>query len=193
MSYFDAPIATFQTGERTVWATLEPRSPITIDLVAELIREDVSLSKRTDEVREAEDMKEAKARLLPYVTPMGVFTRRNSRSIISSSGLAVIDFDKAKPDFNLEAAKRRIFDAFPSLVRLAFTSPSGQGLKFFVNLGGDVTAMEPRLWENMFHGINAFLAQEFPDQFILDEAGKDFCRACFLCHDPNVLYRAIDL
>ena len=189
MSYFSAPISPYRVGDHYVPASLGPSQTVHIENVAEMIRGDGNLRKLTGQVRKAPDVRGAKSRMLPYVTPMGVFSKRNSQSIISSSGLAVIDFDKAEPDFDLCAAKRHIFDAYPQLVRLAFTSPSGKGLKFFVELGGDVTCMEARLWENMFHGINAYLARDFPNQFMLDEAGKDVCRACFLCHDPDVLYR----
>ena len=189
MSYFHAPITPFSDGRGFHPASVLPTAALDVAAVARMIRGDSDLAERTLRVRAADSCRVAKGELLPYVTPMGVFSKRNSQSIISSSGLAVIDFDKAEPNFDLCAAKRHIFDAYPQLVRLAFTSPSGKGLKFFVELGGDVTGMEARLWENMFHGINAYLAQDFPNQFILDEAGKDVCRACFLCHDPVVLYR----
>ena len=101
----------------------------------------------------------------------------------------MLDFDKAGQDLDLEAAKRRIFDTFPQWVRLAFTSPGGRGLKLFIDLGGDITTMDPAKWGEMFHHLNMYIAQEYEGRFVLDEAGKDFCRACFLCHDPDVLYR----
>ena len=37
MSFFDAPIATFKTRERTVWGTLEPKFRMPVDKVAEMI------------------------------------------------------------------------------------------------------------------------------------------------------------
>lgn len=52
----------------------------------------------TSQVRNATDIRAAKAALLPYITPCGVFSRRNCRSLLKPSGLVVVDIRKEKRD-----------------------------------------------------------------------------------------------
>ena len=192
MSVFRAPIAPYWDAgaQRFHAATTEPQGTVPLSDVALYIQEDRGLKRLTETVRSMRDLRTAKSRLLPYVTPMAVLSRRNAASVVSTSGLVVIDFDKADAGFDLEGAKLKVFETLRQ-VRLAFVSPSGRGLKFFVDLGRDTSAMDSWLLGEEFHCLNLFISSLLEGGSITaDEVGRDLCRACFLCHDPNALYRS---
>ena len=50
-----------------------------------------NLKALTEQVRSAGDLRMAKASLLPYVTPCGIFIRRSSKFFASPSGLVVVE------------------------------------------------------------------------------------------------------
>ena len=193
MTYWEAPISPYKTEDgKFVPATTSPLRDVDIRQVAEMIRCDEELKRLTEQVRAAGDMRKAKTRLLHYVTPMGTFSRRRADFIVTCSGLVPYDIDKVADGLDLESVKRHIFDELGEYARLAFISPSGKGIKLLVDTRCNITEWESGLFADCFHAVNMYLQGEFgPGVVTLDESGKDFSRACFLCHDPNVLYREL--
>lgn len=73
-----------------------------------------------------------KQQTLPYVTPCGVFSYRKSDSLTGPSGLIVVDIDHLDSRGEAEKLKRQLFDDRLLHPVLAFTSPSGYGVKAFI-------------------------------------------------------------
>ena len=81
MSYFMPPIAPVRNeqGRMVTPPTLLPFCEVSVEQVFQMITCNENLKLLTAQVRNAPDMRTAKAALLPYVTPCGTFTRRNSK------------------------------------------------------------------------------------------------------------------
>ena len=91
MSYFMPPIAPIKNeqGRIVTPATLVPSCEVSVEQVFQMITCNENLKILTEQVRNSGDIRTAKASLLPYVTPCGTFSRRNSkmfRSFFTSGG-----------------------------------------------------------------------------------------------------------
>lgn len=139
----------------------------------------LTLAGRTKALR-AEQDPERQAALkaaLPYVTWSGAFSRRMKKDpTLKHSGLLCIDFDDLD---DLAGARRRINADSYTLV--AFTSPRGNGLKVVIQIPAD-----PDTHEKSFAAAAAYYDKAYGLK--ADESGKDVSRACFLCHDPDLIY-----
>jgi hypothetical protein len=118
---------------------------------------------------------------LPAFTPSATFIeKRLLPNMEQYSGFVHLDFDKLTPE-QLEAAFQ-IIAAIPYTF-LCFISPSGNGLKVFieVNTGAehhDVAYLQVMQYYENATGLKA------------DEKCKDITRLCFVSHDPQ-LYKNI--
>ena len=85
MSYFMPPIAPIKDkqGRLMTPPTLIPFCEVSIEQVFQMITCNENLKALTEQVRNSEDIRTAKASLLPYVTPCGTFTRRSSKDFVS--------------------------------------------------------------------------------------------------------------
>ena len=112
MSYFMPPIAPVRNeeGRMVTPATLLPFCEISVEQVFQMITCNEDLRLLTGQVRNAPDMRTAKATLLPYVTPCGTFTRRNSQCFLSPSRLIVIDVDHLDSYEEAAGMRRTLFD-----------------------------------------------------------------------------------
>lgn len=202
MSLFQNPIAPQRDAQgRTLKAaTLTPVMEVSPAEVHQLITCNEPLRLATSQVRNADDLRAAKAALLPYVTPCGVFARRNCRSLLKPSGLVVVDIDHLDSLQEAERMRRTLFDDLFLCPVLCFISPGGRGVKAFVpyrpkhtpDAAQDATqdAAESMYWAmnyvEMTYGGDA---QDMLAGKGVDTSGKDIVRACFLCHDPGALLR----
>ena len=134
MSLFQNPIAPQRDPQGRILkaATLTPAMEVTPADVYQLITCNEPLHLATLQVRNAADIRAAKASLLPYVTPCGVFTRRNCRSLLKTSGLVVVDIDHLDSLQEAEQMRRTLFDDPFLCPVLCFVSPGGRGVKAFV-------------------------------------------------------------
>lgn len=202
MSYFMPPIAPIKNeqGRTIVPATLIPFCEVSASQIYQMITRDENLRILTGQVRDAADIKTAKASLLPYVTPCGIFTRRNSQCFVSPSGLAIIDIDHMDSYQEAVELRHALFnDPFLRPV-LTFISPSGRGVKAFVpyratnrdDAVGCIT--ENMIWAMQYveltYGPENELSAHTPAKGV-DISGKDIVRACFLSHDPEALFRTL--
>ena len=137
MSYFMPPIAPVRNeeGRMVTPATLLPFCEISVEQVFQMITCNEDLRLLTGQVRNAPDMRTAKATLLPYVTPCGTFTRRNSQCFLSPSRLIVIDVDHLDSYEEAAGMRRTLFDDPFLRPVLTYISPSGRGVKAFVPTG----------------------------------------------------------
>lgn len=134
---------------------------------------------RTELLRAIASQDEArrfKAQHFDYCTFSGLFKSRSSSQLIRHSGLICLDFDHVD---DIPALKRQLLEHEFFETILMFTSPSGNGVKWIVevNLQG---------WEHshFFKSMaNCLKATGIPP---VDSSGSDVARACFLPYDPDV-------
>ena len=139
----------------------------------------------TEKLRSFTDAKERsrfKAENFDYVTPGGLFRSRKESDLIQASGYMVIDFDHIDDPSGLVLllANEENFETV-----LAFRSPSGDGVKWFVNLPVGQTKPDgtPFTYGEFFTILSNYVRHAYG--YEADPSGKDICRACFLPFDPD--------
>jgi hypothetical protein len=154
-----------------------------------LIGKDIISDKYKTEVEEirnliAQDNKaeaDNKKKQLLAFTPSAVFTEKRQMPFLEMySGFVHLDFDKLTPE-QLQTAFAIISKI--SYTSLCFISPSGNGLKVFVEVS---TELE-------HHDIAYLQVQKYYEDATglkADPSCKDVTRLCFMSHDPNA-YRTI--
>lgn len=121
----------------------------------------------------------------PYITPAGKFSYCNDQSILSFSEVLCMDLDKIE---DVEGLKQKLIADRLFTTLMAFRSPSGNGLKWFLQI--DLTKCGYRQW---FEAVRNYLMSPAyglsPKQ--ADPCTRNESRACFLCHDPEVYVNPI--
>ena len=199
MSLFDGPITNKQ-----------PAGVVTTFWVYQYVKSNMA-KPETRELRamcDKEQQRSYKGSRLKYVTPSGTFGYCNDASLICHSRLLCVDLDdicsinKVNPVFYdflpecynmatketdaVEALKQRLIDDKRFNTVLAFRSPRGNGLKWWLEI--DPARCDHRVW---FQGLRNFLMS--PEYGLTDDQVDKHCgnlsRACYLCHDPLVYLR----
>lgn len=119
--------------------------------------------------------REFKTANFDYCTFSGVFSKRNDKNLIEHSGLLCLDFDHLK---NLDALRAQLLEDEYFETQLLFRSPSGDGLKWIINIDLSQTNHS-----DYFRAVANYLKQTYSVE--VDQSGKDVSRACFLPHDPD--------
>ncbi len=134
MSYFMPPIAPIKDehGQLVTPPTLIPCCEVSVEQVFQMITCNENLKVLTEQVRNSEDIRTAKASLLPYVTPCGTFSRRSSKCFIDPSLLTVVDIDYLTSYQEAVEMRKTLFNDPLLHPVLTFISPSGRGVKAFV-------------------------------------------------------------
>lgn len=213
MSLFLPPISPVKdstTGRIIQPPTLTPYKEITLQEVYKLITSSKRLKTLTETVRRATENGDEKVyrmlkqQTLPYVTPCGVFSYRKSDSLTGPSGLIVVDIDHLDSRQEAEKLKRQLFDDLLLRPVLAFTSPSGHGVKAFIPYDlARIPDTKQNTSENIHWAMNYVQAiydfhSSHPDREDkktnhsgkgVDRTGKDLVRACFLSYDEEALIR----
>ena len=213
MSLFLPPISPVKdstTGRIIQPPTLTPYKEITLQEVYKLITSSKRLKTLTETVRRAAENGDEKVyrmlkqQTLPYVTPCGVFSYRKSDSLTGPSGLIVVDIDHLDSRQEAEKLKRQLFDDLLLRPVLAFTSPSGHGVKAFIPYDlARIPDTKQNTSENIHWAMNYVQAiydfhSSHPDREDkktnhsgkgVDRSGKDLVRACFLSYDEETLIR----
>ncbi len=108
--------------------------------------------------------------------------RRRKQDLLTGTGIAILDYDNLKK-YNVDPHdfKHQLFNYYTFIIA-AFISPSGDGVKFLVNIpivdsAEDYTSYYNALFEDL---------SRHPG---LDPSGKDITRLCFTSYDDEVLYR----
>lgn len=204
MSLFMPPISPVrdENGRTVKYPTLTPYQEIALKEVWKLVTSNLRLQELTDSVRAAAESGDEKAyrrlkqETLPYVTPCGIFSYRQSDRLTAPSGLTVVDIDHLDSLEEAEALRRRLFDDPFLHCALVFVSPSGRGVKAFVPYDLDRKAdVKQNAAENIYWLMNyvqfTYGNPEKADTGNkgVDHSGKDLVRACFLSHDEGALLR----
>ena len=188
MSLFAAPISPVKdslTGRVSRPATVYPSREVTLQEVARLITGDPTLERLTRQLRlpletgDKERFSELKRQTLPYVTPCGTFSYRKSDRLLAPSGLVVVDVDGLDSTAEAEALRRQLFDDAYLCPALCFISPRNETPAYISeHILGVMNYVEYVYGDGETRGSQK-----------VDPSGKDIVRSCFLCHDPNALFR----
>ena len=120
--------------------------------------------------------KKLKTFSLPYVCFSGTFSKRDDKSIIEHSGLAVLDFDHM-PDKIIEECKNYLKGC--NFVYAVWVSPSGNGLKVLVRIPDSIEEHK-----DYYIGIVKYFSKDYEDY--IDETSINLSRACFESYDPDI-------
>ena len=181
-----APVRNEQ-GRMVTPPTLLPFCEVSVEQVFQMITCNENLKLLTAQVRNAPDMRTAKAALLPYLTPCGTFTRRNSKCFVSPSGLVVIDVDNLDSYDEAVSMRRLLFDDPFLCPVLTYVSPSGRGVKAFVPSGTLYPEDEAQNITESMNKAMQYVEMAYgpePDNSGrnaskgVDCSGKDLVRAC---------------
>lgn len=222
MSLFAAPISPVKdspSGRIIRPATLKPCRVVTLQEVYQLITLDAQIATDTLAVRAAlenndgkddgsdsnnsgnKTVNDAKAEYrrlkqerLPYVTPCGTFSYRNSQSLVCPSGLIVLDVDGLDSTKEAEELRTALFHDPMLNPALAFISPSGRGVKAFVPYQFPATDDVKKFVSGHIYWAMNYMQCTYGDgnpksDKGVDISGKDIVRACFLSHDADALIR----
>ncbi len=191
-SYFNPPIAPQKDagGKILRAATLTPYTEVDVVQLHQYITTNEELQALTEAVRAAPDMREAKARLLPYVLPCGIFSYRNRDSLMKPSGLLPIDVDHLSSMEEAAELRQLLFDDPMLRPSLCYISPSGLGVKAFVpyTLPPEGNADVNAYVSEQLNWAMCYVGTLYGNDRV-DRSGKDLARACFLCHDSGALLR----
>ena len=136
---------------------------------------------QTDVLRSLTNPKEKsqyKSQYFDYVTFSGRFRKRSNEGLIEHSGFICFDFDHVGDKLAVDDLKHQIIADGSLDVRLAFRSPSGDGLK--VILAVEIAKYPHWDW---FMCLSRYFETNYG--VAPDPSGKDVARACFLPHDPE--------
>ena len=106
----------------------------------------------------------------------------------------VVDVDGLDSTAEAEALRRQLFDDAYLCPALCFISPSERGVKAFVPLPEHPGNETPAYISEHILGVMNYVEYVYGDGETrgsrkVDPSGKDIVRSCFLCHDPNALFR----
>lgn len=207
MSLFAAPITPVKdslTGRVLQPATVYPTRNVCLREVCQIIRTDPTLEQLTRQARlpldsgDKQRFSDLKRQTLPYVTPCGTFSYRKGEHFLAPSGLVVVDVDGLDSIAEAEALRGKLFDDGYLLPALCFVSPSGRGVKAFVPYRRDPDKEIKADIAGNILGVMGYMEYVYgsgrpKDPKGVDRSGKDIVRSCFLCHDPDALFRTYDV
>ena len=156
-----------------------PAKTITLAECYWLIKYPHPFDKNTENLRSLatlEERKRFKAQSLAYVCFSGIFSRRSESSLLTHSGLIVIDLDHIPNPAEIRKLLSLDYDLNPAMI---YISPSIDGLKVIVPID-----IQNGTHADFFDAISYYLLSTHGLK--ADPSGRDISRACFLCHDPNI-------
>jgi len=137
----------------------------------------------TEKLRSIEDEKERKAfkkNNFDTLCVSGLFSKKADNCLLQHSGLLGIDIDHVGKQHVEELKQEFIHD--PTLsqdfeLELAFRSPSGDGLKMFVQID-----LQQATHEEWYRAVGAYILMNYGIE--TDANCKNVSRGCFLPFDP---------
>ena len=168
--------------------TVQSRTTMTVKEVYQYITS-MEAMERTHKLRTIGDEKEAKKfkwNNFDFVLFSGTFRRRKAEALIEHSGLICLDFDHVGNDRERWALRERLLQDPYFETQLLFTSPSGDGLKWVIDI--DMEKCDHLKW---FLALQKYVRRTYGVE--IDKACKDVCRACFLPHDASCYVNPIIL
>ena len=181
-------LAEFQFYEAPA-STVRSLRTMTLAEVYNFITLDDRTLVNTRKLRAIDDVKarkKFKAENFCFACFSGTFSYRKDDCLVKHSGLICIDFDHiGKRQQLIETRQKLIADEYFT-TQLLFTSPSGDGLKWVVDI--DLAKCDHRTW---FRAIANYLRATYSLE--ADSQCVNVSRSCFLPHDgscyvnPNIL------
>ena len=123
-----------------------------------------------------DEQRKFKSTHFDYVTFSGTFKKRGKGQLIHHSGLLCLDFDNVS---DVESLFKRLLQDKCFMTRLLFRSPSGNGLKWVIQI--DCSDAEDH--DEYFESLLEYCTQTYG--ITPDQQCRDIGRACFLPHDPD--------
>jgi len=158
---------------------------------------DVSLSSKTECLRNLEGddaQRQFKGKNFDYITPAGIFTYCDDKSMVEPSDVLCIDLDHLDDDS--QAMKRKLSPAEMKQLLLAdpywgdktllmFTSPRGHGVKWLIEI--DLSKCDYTTW---FNAVRNYLMQIYGlGEKQVDSSVANISHACFISYDPDAYLR----
>ena len=147
----------------------------------------------TERLRSIADPGEArryKGEMFDYVTFSGCFSTRHNAGLLEHSGFLCFDIDKIETEEQLQNIKAQLITDEKLHTVLLFRSPSGNGLKWVVEvpdrywLGANVDEIV-RKHKLLYERIRLYLLNEYD---IDADHTSDIARPCYLCYDDDAFY-----
>ena len=123
-----------------------------------------------------DEQRKFKSTHFDYVTFSGTFKKRGKGQLIHHSGLLCLDFDNVS---DVESLFKRLLQDKCFMTRLLFRSPSGNGLKWVIQI--DCSDAEDH--DEYFESLLEYCTQTYG--ITPDQQCRDIGRACFLPHDHD--------
>lgn len=157
----------------------------------------VSLSSKTEQLRSLtsdEAQRQFKGKNFDYITPAGIFTYCDDKSMVEPSDVLCIDLDHLDDDS--QAMKRKLSPAEMKQLLLAdpywgdktllmFTSPRGHGVKWLIEI--DLSKCDYTTW---FNAVRNYLMQIYGlGEKQVDSSVANISHACFISYDPDAYLR----
>ena len=156
----------------------------------------------TERLRSIADHYEArrfKAEMLDYVTFSGCFSSRRTGGLIEHSGFLCFDIDKIESEKRLQEIKSLLINDEELHTVLCFRSPSGNGLKWVVEVPDRVWLRQTESTDDrvqitdvivknhrvLYERIRGYLFEQYG---IETDHTSDIARPCYLCHDVDAYY-----
>lgn len=126
-----------------------------------------------------------KRTMFDFVTFSGTFSIRRDDCLIHHSGLICLDFDKLGNRVRLDCVRQQLLHDPYLTTRLLFTSPSGDGLKWVVDI--DLSRGTHEKW---YRAIANYMHSAYGLE--ADPQCANVSRGCFLPHDPDCYFNQQD-
>ena len=159
----------------SVFKDLYKSKDIPYSMEIDKVLERIKIGKSRALIEKIREGDKAAKNSLPCILFAGEFTERNSNSLVSHSGLMVVEFDKY-PDEATMVAQMELLRQNPHFISL-FISPSGKGIKGVVKIPEATKGTHPKFFK-------AFQKQFNYEYF--DIANSNVDRVCFESYDPNI-------
>ena len=190
ISFFRAPIK-----------NITPQAQVSVLQIYKYITSDYAKF-ATDRLRSIADHGEArryKSEMLDYVTFSGCFSSRRTGGLIEHSGFLCFDIDKIESEGRLQEIKSLLINDEELHTVLCFRSPSGNGLKWVVEVPDRVWLRQTESTDDrvqitdvivknhrvLYERIRGYLFDQYG---IESDHTSDIARPCYLCHDVDAYY-----
>ena len=190
ISFFRAPIK-----------NITPQAQVSVLQIYKYITSDYA-KLATERLRLIADHHEArryKSEMLDYVTFSGCFSSRRTGGLIEHSGFLCFDIDKIESERRLQEIKSLLINDEELHTVLCFRSPSGNGLKWVVEVPDRVWLRQTEITDDrlqitdiitqnhklLYERIRGYLFERYG---IETDHTSDIARPCYLCHDVDAYY-----
>jgi len=176
--FFMAPITTVSSN--TVMSVSQAYNYITTNEKAKVNTEKLRclINMANKGIADSKEPKKFKADNFDSACFSGTFSKRKDSCLIMHSNLICLDFDHLGNQETLDNIKKSLINDEFFTTWLIFTSPSGDGLKWVVDI--DLSKGSHDAW---FKAIKNYIYATY--KLNVDEKCGNVSRACFLPHDSN--------